>query len=160
LSGGQTRDTITGLISGHDDPEKTVFYQWATPSDDQQLLSLTKIIKEEDAYLFYHRIDRLFVAYDSYLGNISIGRQPVTWGNGLLFNPADLINPFAPSDVIRDYKIGSDMILYQHGFDLLSDLQLVMVPRRETEDNDLSYEESTLGLKFRLSSLLQNSFHQ
>ena len=37
-------------------------------------------------------------------GVVCVGRQAVTWGNGLIFNPMDLFNPFSPVDIERDYK--------------------------------------------------------
>ena len=43
------------------------------------------------------------------------------------------------------------MILYQNGFDLLSDLQLVIVPRTG-DDNELDSSQSTYGVKMRLST--------
>jgi len=150
-SGGQTRETINELAVFYPDFSETSLYQSGAPSDDNQLFSLTKVVSEGDDYILYHRLDRIFLAYNSTIGNFSIGRQPLTWGNGLLFNPADLINPFAPSDIIRDYKIGSDMVLYQYGFELMSDLQLVIVPRNN-EENELSSDQSTFGVKMRLSA--------
>jgi hypothetical protein len=149
-SGGQTRETINEAAEQNPEILESAFYQSTIPNDENQLFSLTKIISEGDDYVIYHRLDRLFLAHESGLGNFSIGRQALTWGNGLLFNPADLINPFAPSDIIRDYKIGSDMVLYQNGFDLISDLQLVIVPRT-SEGDDLNYDQSTYGLKTRVS---------
>lgn len=149
-SGGQTRETINEAAEQNPEILESAFYQSTIPNDENQLFSLTKIISEGDDYIIYHRLDRLFLAHEGGLGNFSIGRQALTWGNGLLFNPADLINPFAPSDIIRDYKIGSDMVLYQNGFDLISDLQLVIVPRT-SEGDDLNYDQSTYGLKTRVS---------
>lgn len=151
LSGGQTRETITDLTDKYQGTGQALDFQSGVPSDEQQFFSLTKVISDEDAYILYHRIDRLFLSYDGGFGSVNIGRQPLTWGNGLLFNPADLINPFAPSDIIRDYKIGSDMILYQQGFDTVQDLQVVLVPRRD-EKGDLSSDESTVGMKSRFSA--------
>ena len=150
LSGGQTREAVNEIAVLYPNFSETFLFQSGIPSDDNQLFSLTKVISEGEEYILYHRLDRLFLAYNSAIGNFSIGRQPLTWGNGLLFNPADLINPFAPSDIIRDYKIGSDMVLYQNGFDLLSDLQLVIVPRTG-DDNELDSSQSTYGVKMRLS---------
>ncbi len=62
-------------------------------------------------------------------GTVTVGRHAVTWGGGLVFNPFDLFNPFAPSDVIRDYKVGADML---HVDIPLPDggLQLLAVGRR------------------------------
>lgn len=149
-NGGQTRETITELAGQNPGFEQSSLYRSRIPSDENQLFDLTKIISEGDDYILYQRLDRLFFASDSAIGNISIGRQALTWGNGLLFNPADLINPFAPSDIIRDYKIGSDMVLYQNGFRIFSDLQVVIVPRTG-EDNELDSDQSTYGLKSRFS---------
>ena len=149
-SGGQTRETLNEAAEQNPGILESSLYQSTIPDDDKQLFSLTKIISEGDGYIIYHRLDRLFLASQSRFGNVSIGRQALTWGNGLLFNPADLINPFAPSDIIRDYKIGSDMILYQNGFDFISDLQLVIVPRSNQED-ELDNDQSTYGLKTSLS---------
>ena len=151
LNGGQTRAAIADVTKKYHGSGQVLDIQSNVPSDEQQFFSLTKIISETDTYVLYHRLDRLFLAYDSDLAHVNIGRQALTWGNGLLFNPADLINPFAPSDIIRDYKLGSDMILYQRGFNLVQDLQAVLVPRRD-EDGNLSSEESTLGMKGRFSA--------
>ena len=150
-SGGQTRETLNEVAEQNPGIFDSALYQSTIPDDDNQFFSLTRIISEGDDHIVYHRLDRLFLTHEGRFGYLSIGRQALTWGNGLLFNPADLINPFAPSDIIRDYKIGSDMILYQNGFDLISELQLVIVPRTNEED-DLDYDQSTYGLKTRLSS--------
>ncbi len=151
LSSGQTRKAINEIAAQYPQFSATYLYQSRSPSDDNQLFSLTKVLSEGDDYILYQRLDRLFLAHNSAIGNFSIGRQALTWGNGLLFNPADLINPFAPSDIIRDYKIGSDMLLYQNGFELMSDLQLVIVPRTG-ENNELDSGQSTYGVKMRLSA--------
>ena len=147
---GQTLQTLNDIAKLDPEFVNTALYQRGVPTDDNQLFSLTKVISEGDDYLVYHRLDRLFLAHDGSLGNFSLGRQALTWGNGLLFNPADLVNPFAPSDIIRDYKIGSDMLLYQNGFDNLSDVQLVVVPRTG-ENDELDFDQSTYGLKTKFS---------
>ena len=150
-SGGETWETLQDIEEQNPALQETALLQNRIPTDENQLFSLTKVLSEGDDHVVYHRLDRIFIGYDSTIGNFSIGRQALTWGNGLLFNPADLVNPFAPSDIIRDYKIGSDMILYQTGFESLTDLQLVIVPRRG-EDDELDYEQSTLGMKASLSA--------
>lgn len=148
ITGGQRRKAVSELLSG---PAGSVFVSQEIPSDEQQLFSMTRVIADKDEYLAYHRIDRLSVTVDSDLGTVRAGRQALTWGNGMVFNPADVINPFAPADVIRDYKTGSDMLLYHHGAEIISDFQLVYVPRRESDTSDVSWEQSTLGSKLRIS---------
>ena len=71
------------------------------------------------------RLDRLALTWTPAWGTVTAGRHAVTWGGGLVFNPFDLFNPFAPGDVIRDYKVGADMLhvdvpLADGGFQLLA----------------------------------------
>ena len=148
VTGGQRRKAMNeGLpaLGG------SVFYSMSVPSDEQQFFSMTKVVADEDGYIAYHRIDRLSVTIDSGFGTFKGGRQALTWGNGMVFNPADVVNPFAPADVIRDYKKGSDMVLYQYGGEVVSDFQLVYAPRREEDSGDVAWSESTLGSKLRIS---------
>jgi hypothetical protein len=147
LAGGDTRQAVSGLAP---DDSLASLFQPAVPSDEQQFFSLTHVFRESDSSIGYHRLDRLFLTVDSSHGTTSLGRQALTWGNGLTFNPMDLVNPFAPSDIIRDYKVGADMVLYQTGAETITDFQLVYVPRRNIETGDLSWEESTFGAKFRV----------
>ena len=148
ITGGQRRKAVSEVLPGM---AGSAFAASGPPSDEQQLFSLTKVLSEEDEYLAYHRIDRLSVTIDTDSGTVKAGRQALTWGNGMVFNPVDVINPFAPADVIRDYKTGSDMLLYQHGAGFITDLQFVYVPRRGRESGDVEWFESTLGSKLRAS---------
>ena len=148
FSGGQRRKTISKILSNG---KQNGLYSNAVPTDDNQLFSLTKVVSESNDYITYHRIDRLSLTFDSSYGTIRGGRQALTWGNGLVFNPADIVNPFAPRDIIRDYKAGADMVLYQIGGTVVSDFQLVYVPRKNPEDDNLDWSESTMGVKAKVS---------
>lgn len=147
--GGQTRE---GLSDMHLGSGGELLLTASTVSDDRQLFSLTRVFSENNSYLGYHRLDRVFAALESDYGTVKLGRQALTWGNGLVFNPADLINPFGPTDIIRDYKVGADMALYQVGGQSFTDFQLVYVPRRDPVDGELHGSEATLGSKLRLSA--------
>ncbi|MGB3211007.1 MAG: hypothetical protein WBB19_09915 [Desulforhopalus sp.] len=147
-SGGQSRSAQSKLPPGGGFGP---LFATTLPSDDRQLFDLTKVFIDENAYSVYHRIDRLVLSVDTDYGLVKLGRQPLTWGNGLVFNPADLINPFAPTDIIRDYKTGTDMLLYQVGGGVFTDLQLVFVPRRNPENNKVEGELATFGSKVRVS---------
>ncbi len=145
--GGQSRKAIAKL-----DPDSSYgqLFSASAPSDDNQLFDLTGMSSDTNEYTAYHRIDRLYLAVDSNYGTVKAGRQALTWGNGQIFNPADLVNPFSPADIIRDYKVGSDMLLYQTGGERISDFQLVYVPRRNQEGT-LDETQSTYGSKIRIS---------
>ena len=146
--GEQSRKAISRLAP---DSSYAQLFRESAPSDDYQLFDLTGVSSADEEYIAYHRIDRLFLALDSDYGTVKAGRQALTWGNGQVFNPADLVNPFSPADIIRDYKVGTDMLLYQTGGERVSDFQLVYVPRRNPEDGTLDGAQSTYGGKVRIS---------
>lgn len=144
---GQERRAFSTVYG---DADSAVFFSLSTQGDDSQLLSLTRILLEDNDHLVYHAVDRLFLTFDTNYGTFKAGRQPLTWGNGMVFNPADVVSPFSPSDIVRDYKSGSDMVLYQYGDETVSDFQLVYVPRRN-EKGDIDWDESTVGVRTKVS---------
>jgi hypothetical protein len=98
----------------------------------------------------YHRLDRLYFTIKEDFGVIRAGRQAVSWGNGLLFNPMDLFNPFAPTDIERDYKIGDDLLSAELPL-FNGNLQALYVPRRNPETSNLSRDYSSLAAKYHFS---------
>ena len=150
ISGGQTRRALQGL----DTPSGSPFFTAPSyPDDSRQLFSLTGLLKEDSDVVAYHRLDRLFAVLQTDIGSFSLGRQALTWGNGMMFNPADLVNPFAPSDIIRDYKVGSDMALYQVTTNHINDFQLAVVPRRDENSGEVEASASTAGTKLNFTAL-------
>ena len=119
--------------------------------DESRFMDLTKTIRSDDDSIWYHRLDRLYLTWLPDWGSFSIGRQAVTWGNGYVFNPMDLVNPFPPTDIERDYKIGSDMVVGLVNLGTSGDLQLVYVPRRNPLTDEVSWDQSTLGGKVHFS---------
>ncbi|MEA3471457.1 MAG: hypothetical protein U9R24_07050 [Thermodesulfobacteriota bacterium] len=119
--------------------------------DDRRLLDLTKAISDDDDYIFYHRLDRLSLTIQQRSLVVRLGRQAVTWGNGFLFNPMDLFNPFAPTDTEREYKVGDDMALAQFSLGRSSDVQLLYVPRRDPSTGDLESDQSSFAGKMNFA---------
>ena len=116
-------------------------------SDHTRLFNLTRVIDENADYLVYHRLDRLFIRRAWMWGDLSLGRQAVTWGNGLMFNPMDLFNPFSPSDTNRDYKIGDDLVSLRITPPVVSEIQLLWVPRRDPDTGKVNEDRSSVGGK-------------
>ncbi len=147
LSGGDTRRRTNALMRVF--PGQA---QWITgfagPVDDKRrLMDLTKTIDEDDGHIFYHRLDRLLFTLQSDRGTLYLGRQALTWGNGMLFNPMDLFNPFSPTDVDRDYKIGDDMARALFFAENSVEFQVLYVPRRDLSDGDVDWDESSVAGK-------------
>lgn len=122
----------------------------AAPDDGTSLMDLTWTDANDD-YLFYHRIDRLALTVQQKWGALRIGRQALTWGNGLIFNPMDLFNPFEPTDILRDYKVGEDMVTADFTVQETGGLQLVYVPRRNPISDDVAWDQSSLGGKWHFA---------
>lgn len=82
-----------------------------------EIVDLSWVAWEEDLVL-QGRIDRAFVSWTPEGLGLTIGRQPISFGNSTVFTPLDLVNPFNPSVIDQEYKPGVDALrvdLY-HGF--------------------------------------------
>ncbi len=151
FSGGDTRRKEKALEHLYPDVFGSGLYTNSSMSDKRRLMDLTKTIDEDDNYIFYHRLDRLYLSVMPEWGSIRIGRQAITWGNGMLFNPMDLFNPFAPSDIEREYKTGDDMANVQFSSDTIGDFQFLYVPRREPDTGDVEWNQSSLAGKLHIT---------
>jgi hypothetical protein len=118
-----------------------------TISDQTSFFNLSGVIDEGERHVLYHRLDRLVAAAQPEWGTAAVGRQALTWGNGLVFNPMDLFNPFRPTDMERDYKIGTDLALLQVQGQKIDDIQVVYVPRRNPRTGSVSAETDSLAGK-------------
>lgn len=92
--------------------------------------------------------DRLLVGYRREGFALSLGRQALTWGNGLVFAPMDLLSPFAPTATDRDFKRGNDLVLAQWQLPAGGELQAVHVLRRDT-DGDVRQRAASSGLRWQ-----------
>ncbi len=130
----------------------TVGLQTSSIDDGRRLFDLTSTISENDNYILYHRLDRLVLTLQPNWGVVRLGRQAVTWGNGLLFNPMDLFNPFAPTDIERDYKVGDDLLSVQIPMGETGNLQFLVVPRRNPDTGDVEGDHSSLAGKLHFAT--------
>lgn len=150
LSGGDTRKKqkeLEDLFPG------SVIENYLTDAveDDRRLMDLTKTFKDHDDYTLYHRFDRLSLTVRQRRFVFRIGRQAVTWGSGFLFNPMDLFNPFAPTDIDREYKIGDDMAYAQIAFGESGDAQFLYVPRRDPLTGKVQGDQNSLAGKIHFA---------
>ncbi len=151
LSGGDTRRKLNELQRIYPYLFTTGFMIPGPLDDDRRLMDLTWTMHEDDHYILYHRFDRLALTLLPQWGAVTIGRQAVTWGNGLIFNPMDLFNPFAPTDIERDYKVGDDMVSAQVNLNKIGDLHFLYVPRRDPARDSVQWNHSSLAGKFHFA---------
>jgi len=135
----------------------------AVPNDSKRLFNLTQSFGSGDYFAGVHRIDRLVASYTNQQLVLRFGRQAISWGNGLFFNPMDLVNPFSPTAISKEYKTGEDMLYGQWLYDNGSDLQVIVLPRRnsagEIDDGQSSYAIKYHGMHQQFEYQLMAARH-
>ena len=117
-----------------------------TPTgDERRLLDVTWEVDRGDRHRLLHRFDRLALKYRTPRWALTLGRDAVSWGSGLVFHPMDLFNPFAPTTVDQDYKAGDDLIRIERLFDDGSDLEVLAVARH----GEIGGDTASVAFKYR-----------
>ena len=114
-----------------------------TATDAHRLLDMTWQTDTGRRHQWGHRIDRMSVQWQQADWSVTLGRQAVSWGSGIVFQPLDPFNPFAPTAVDRDYKNGDDLVLVERLLPNGHDLQLLHVMRRDDRQQLRSRVSST-----------------
>jgi hypothetical protein len=117
------------------------------PNDDHRLFNLSRVISDVNKKIVLHRLDRLSLGYTNSKGVIRLGRQAISWGNGMIFTPMDFFNPFDPAAIDKEYKTGDDMLYGQYLESNGNDLQGVWVLRRN-EIGSVTSELDSIAFKF------------
>ena len=118
------------------------------PDDATRLFDLTHVFEDSGKRLFLHRLDRLSIGYTTDDLVLKVGRQVLSWGNGLYYSALDLVNPFSPAAIDTEYKLGDDMLYAQRLFESGNDLQAAFVARRNPATGDPSSSRSSALLKY------------
>jgi len=121
---------------------------YTLPNDDRRLFNLTSVISDSGSNLIQHRLDRASIGYTSNNFVFRFGRQAISWGNGMIFQPMDIFNPFSPTAIDTEYKSGDDLLYLQNLLDSGDDIQTVLIPRRDPATSDLEANESSLAIKY------------
>ena len=105
-----------------------------TPRNDRlRFMDLTWTLEDGPRHENIQRFDRLAVEYRAEHWGMTIGRDAISWGSGIVFQPLDIFAPFAPTTVDRDYKPGEDLVKFDGVTERGSDWQLLGVFRRTFE---------------------------
>ncbi|MBN1918505.1 MAG: hypothetical protein JW889_11400 [Verrucomicrobia bacterium] len=75
-----------------------------------RIVQLDDAIRETDAYGYRHELDRALAALHDERASVTVGRQAVGWGKGVLFSGIDVFAPFSPLEVDREWRRGIDAI--------------------------------------------------
>ena len=116
--------------------------------DQRRLFDLTTVVSESSKSAVVARLDRLSVGWTGEKAVIRLGRQALTWGNGLFYAPMDLVNPFDPATIDTEYKPGDDMAYFQYLQDSGNDLQAAYVARRNLLTGEVEADAATFAVKY------------
>jgi hypothetical protein len=117
-------------------------------NDKRRWFDLTHQVHAGNENVTLVRLDRASVAYSDASVVLRFGRQAISWGNGLLFTPMDIFNPFDPTAVDKEYKSGDDMFYAQYLFSNGDDVQAVAVVRRDPLNGEVENDQSSLAFKY------------
>ena len=117
-------------------------------NDDRRWWDLTYSFGDDEKTAMIHRLDRLNVGFTTEHTAWRFGRQAISWGNGLIFTPMDVFNPFDPAAVDKEYKTGDDMLYGQYLFNNGNDLQGVAIVRRDPLSGGVEKDQSSLAFKY------------
>ncbi len=120
------------------------------PDDRRRLFDLTETITDHPHRAAVHRLDRFSVGYVTDTWALRFGRQAISWGNGLVFHPLDFVNPFSPIAIDKEYKSGDDMLYGQRVLGQGSDVQAILLPRRDPASGEIESNQSTYAAKYRM----------
>jgi hypothetical protein len=79
-------------------------------SSSGEALPLSWTAYEEGGFTVSGRVDRASLALHAPGFDVRFGRQPVSFGTGFFFTPLDLLSPYGPQVVDREYKPGVDAV--------------------------------------------------
>lgn len=117
-------------------------------SDQRRWWNLTYSSGGDGKTALIHRLDRVSIGYTTDHTVLRFGRQAISWGNGMIYTPMDIFNPFDPAAVDKEYKTGDDMLYGQYLFDNGNDLQAVAVIRRDPLTGDVESGQRSTALKY------------
>jgi hypothetical protein len=79
-------------------------------------------------------LDRVWLDLESGPVQVSLGRQRVAWGTGLVWNPIDILNPSSPLDFDNQEKPGTDAGRMQVYLGPSSKVDVAVAPARRADD--------------------------
>lgn len=112
-----------------------------------------RFVDEENAVLAA-LIDRAWIDGEKGRVQITVGRQRIAWGTGLVWNPIDIFNPSSPLDFDNEEKPGTDAGRAQVYLGPNSKAEAAVAPARHADDtvaalqlvvNYRGYDWSVLG---------------
>jgi hypothetical protein len=116
-------DEARGLIDAADlTGASRAYFDWERRWIDREHLVLVSTL------------DRVWLDVVEGREQLTLGRQRIAWGTGLVWNPIDIFNPASPLDFDNEEKPGTDAGRLQVYLGPTSKLELAVAPMRHADD--------------------------
>jgi hypothetical protein len=86
-----------------------------------------EISRSGDRFSHRHEVDRAQLALHPSWGEVTVGRQAIGLGRGVLFSAVDLFNPFSPLEVDREWRRGVDAFRAEYRLSGTSSAEVIAV---------------------------------
>lgn len=101
----------------------------------RRLVDFAPLLVKRGGMSLVHDLDLLAVKLDAKVADLTVGRQVLSWGSGRLWNPTDLLAPFAPTDVDREVRRGVDAVRASIPLGASTQLELLWLPLPALRDH-------------------------
>lgn len=118
-------------------------------NDHVRLFNFSKTLSNDTNTSAVHRLDRFNIGYTGEKTVVRLGRQALSWGNSVLLNVMDIVNPFDPTIFDREYKTGDDMLYMQYLLNNGNDLEFAWVLRRDPVSENIAQDRHSFAAKYR-----------
>ncbi|MCA9605564.1 MAG: hypothetical protein KC619_08220 [Myxococcales bacterium] len=94
------------------------------------------LIQDGASYLHQHELDRGYVSLHLEFMELTVGRQAIGLGRGLMFSAVDVFAPFTPTEVDREWRRGVDAIHLELRIPDISELSADVIAAFGPVEND------------------------
>jgi hypothetical protein len=142
----------TRLFAG--DAAQTLLDRADLTGGSRAWLDLDRRLVDEENLVLVSGLDRAWVNVERGAAQLTVGRQRVAWGTGLVWNPTDIFNASSPLDFDNEEKPGTDAARLQVYTGPNSKMELAVAPMRRADDtiaaaqltlNCAGYDWSAMG---------------
>lgn len=116
--------SLTGTVGGAS----------AVGGAQRRVWELAWVLVDQNNLRLEHSVDRLAVEVALPFGDLTVGRQVLSWGTGRLWNPTDVLSPFPPTVVDREVRRGFDAVRLAVALGDLTQLDLLFLPQVSASD--------------------------
>jgi len=105
------------------------------PRAHRRLVDFDPVLLERGGLTMVQDLDLLAAKVTSSRADVTIGRQVLSWGSGHLWNPTDLLSPFAPTDVDREVRRGVDALRVSIPLAATAQVDVLWLPQPDLRDH-------------------------